>query len=515
MDEPGHRYDPVGSSNEFDSNVEHDEHAYFKKLENEQELLSTSLQALTSHFAQVQFRLRQIISAPQEQKINLIENLDEFASRGIPELKSYDDKNECMLSAIYQQRLNQFQLINKLQMELCAASNFANEKEIDFQINNSEVVVNEDILDSTDLDLTRLKTQILNLDTFVTDLQYETINLKQMTTAMVGYRNCEKVYRIHNENVQNMGFMCHSFHDGRNKVLNDLSENYDFMSVSKHEKPLSALQRDGKSLCEVRQVAMTESTTTDTNDIKYSSPKVRHWGNILAKLAIDVQNIISVVSIKPLETYNSEQSKGTVVMSQKEITKMVRKELCGTLRELIEHGLHSIQYEINFLRCCSRRTSKRKTIASNPNKLKDRHAWDIIMEYYNLNDGNEHYRKPYNTLNESFQLKHLSIASTKDQLLNAIGDIINIHVRFNGSQNAYFKAFILYGLNLRKLPHWLCVIFRCSDLIEANYSDESFVRQCEFTDALQCLDLLSNYTFHLPVDTLADRFREVGSDLFN
>lgn len=515
METPGHRYDPVGSTNEFDTNVEHDEHAYFKKLENEQELLSTSLQALTSHFAQVQFRLRQIISAPQEQKINLIENLDEFASRGIPELNSCDDTNECILSAIYQQRLNQFKLIKKLQKELRAASNFANEKEIDFQIENSEMVLNEETLDTTDMDLSRLKTQILNLDTFVTDLQYETINLKQMTTAMVGYRNCEKVYKIHNVNVQNMGLMCHSFRDGRSSILNDLSENYDFMSVHKHEKLLSTLQRDGKSQCEVRQGALTKSTTADTNAIKYLSPKVRHWGNIRAKLEIDVQNIISVLSIKPLQTYHSEQSKGTVVTLEKEITKIVRKELCGTLRELIEHGLHSIQYEMNILGCCSRRTSKRKRISSNSNKLKERHAWDIIIEYYNLNDGNQHYRKPYNTLNESFQLKHSPNASTKDQLLNAIGDIINIHVRFNASENAYFKAFVSYGLNLRKLPHWLCVIFRCADLVEANYSDESFVRQSEFTDALQCLDLLSNYTFNLPIDTLADRFKEVNRDLFN
>ena len=72
MEAPGQRYDPVGSSNEFDSVAESDENTYFKNLENEQELLSTSLQALTSHFAQVQFRLRQIITAPQEQRINLI-----------------------------------------------------------------------------------------------------------------------------------------------------------------------------------------------------------------------------------------------------------------------------------------------------------------------------------------------------------------------------------------------------------------------------------------------------------
>jgi hypothetical protein len=39
-----------------------------KTLEEEQELLNGSLMALTAHFAQVQFRLRQIVDAPTEDK---------------------------------------------------------------------------------------------------------------------------------------------------------------------------------------------------------------------------------------------------------------------------------------------------------------------------------------------------------------------------------------------------------------------------------------------------------------
>lgn len=516
MEVPGHRYDPVGSSNEFESIVEHDEHAYFKNLENDQELLASSLQALTSHFAQVQFRLRQIVNAPQEERINLIENLDEFASRGIPELNNCDDKNECMLSEIYQQRVNQFKLINKLQVELSAASNFANEKGIEVQIENSEHAVNEETLDTTDMDLSCLKAQIINLDTFVTDLQYETVNLKQMTQAMVGYRNCERIYSTRNVHVQSIESIHQPFHDEDDSILNDMSENYDLMSVYKHEhEPLSVLQKYKKLLHEVAERPLTKSITAGVNAIKYSSPKVRHWGDIRAKLEIDVQNIISVVSIKPLGTYQSEESNGTSLVLQKEIAKMIRKELCGTLRELIEHGLHGIQYEMNFLSCCSRSIGKQKKISSNASRRNDKHAWDVIMEYYNLNDGDQRYKKSYNKLNESFQLKLLPVQSTKDQLLNAVGNVINIHVRFNSSQNAYFKAFVLLGLNFRKLPHWLSLIFKCSDLIEANYSDESFVCQPEFTEALHCLDLLSSYAFNLPVDTLADRFRGTSKHVFN
>ena len=39
-----------------------------RKLEDEQEQLNSSLLALTTHFAQVQFRLKQIVAAPPEEK---------------------------------------------------------------------------------------------------------------------------------------------------------------------------------------------------------------------------------------------------------------------------------------------------------------------------------------------------------------------------------------------------------------------------------------------------------------
>lgn len=41
---------------------------YLRQLEEEQEQLNNSLYALTSHFAQVQFRLKQIIDAPDANK---------------------------------------------------------------------------------------------------------------------------------------------------------------------------------------------------------------------------------------------------------------------------------------------------------------------------------------------------------------------------------------------------------------------------------------------------------------
>lgn len=59
-----------------------------QEMEEEQEQLNSSLIALTSHFAQVQLRLKQIVDADSEEKERLLKELEEFAFRGIPDTRS-------------------------------------------------------------------------------------------------------------------------------------------------------------------------------------------------------------------------------------------------------------------------------------------------------------------------------------------------------------------------------------------------------------------------------------------
>ncbi|XP_029159612.1 RUN domain-containing protein 1 [Nylanderia fulva] len=93
----GERWAPVGAN---DGDEFGDEYKYVnanvedltydmervKMLEEEQEMLNSSLIALTTHFAQVQFRLRQIVDAPASEKETLLKELEEFAFRGIPDV---------------------------------------------------------------------------------------------------------------------------------------------------------------------------------------------------------------------------------------------------------------------------------------------------------------------------------------------------------------------------------------------------------------------------------------------
>ena len=59
-----------------------------KNLERDQEELNSSLMSMTSHFAKVQLRLQQVVSAPAEKKEALLMELQQFAFRGIPDISS-------------------------------------------------------------------------------------------------------------------------------------------------------------------------------------------------------------------------------------------------------------------------------------------------------------------------------------------------------------------------------------------------------------------------------------------
>ncbi len=88
------KYCSCGSGDEEDGDEEFDVMAMnrlspnrLKQLEEEQELLNGSLMALTSHFAQVQLRLKQIVDSNDDQREELLKELEQFANRGIPDIR--------------------------------------------------------------------------------------------------------------------------------------------------------------------------------------------------------------------------------------------------------------------------------------------------------------------------------------------------------------------------------------------------------------------------------------------
>ena len=89
---PGKRLGPIGQDNDDWAREEADKEddgsgdlvEKVKQMEEEQEELSSSLMALTSHYAKVQLRLQQIVAAPTSAREELLRDLEQFAFRGIP-----------------------------------------------------------------------------------------------------------------------------------------------------------------------------------------------------------------------------------------------------------------------------------------------------------------------------------------------------------------------------------------------------------------------------------------------
>ncbi|WAR02008.1 RUND1-like protein [Mya arenaria] len=132
-DRPTERWAPLGAVSDIEPTTSHSEisrhseREELERLEEEQEQLNSSLLALTTHFAQVQFRLKQIVSSDDDQKERLLKELEEFAFRGIPDVRGCTSQDAQILEEmsdrehevkLTEQREKQRELITQLKSQL-------------------------------------------------------------------------------------------------------------------------------------------------------------------------------------------------------------------------------------------------------------------------------------------------------------------------------------------------------------------------------------------------------------
>lgn len=100
-----------------------------ENLQEEHDNLLSSLMALTTHFAQVQFRLHQISEAPETERDILLKKLEDFADRGVfnwtEQTSELDSKS--ILSNVDSQRSCQQELIDQLKTQLDDLEKYAYE----------------------------------------------------------------------------------------------------------------------------------------------------------------------------------------------------------------------------------------------------------------------------------------------------------------------------------------------------------------------------------------------------
>ncbi|BFZ16011.1 hypothetical protein BsWGS_19049 [Bradybaena similaris] len=528
------------------------------RLEEEQEQLNSSLLALTTHFAQVQFRLKQIVSAGPDDKEDLLKELEEFAFRGIPDVRGCKIQDAQLLEEmsekeheekISEQREKQRVLIEQLKSQLEDLETYAYETGDADSLPTSKVmekqkVVLEELKHKLDLNLEnfdslsveelrqvvdhavgqiinpakvkeklveQLKTQITDLERFIQFLQGEATS-----PGPLGKDRCLcPMHECDQTSAQSTGCK----HKGTSPSQQaKLKSQYSFGDKGQ-STPTSNLNDSTTNIMKktltLLQIYIISQLGCGSRDFKRNllkkTTKGNHWGDLRAKLEIAVTKCIELAEQQKLEAKQdtdsedySSDSDENIPQSSPALTQSVRKDLAMAVRDLMEHGLMEIGQSSSLVPfgCFPSRSARVTQML---------HAWDLFLKYYEMKHGREYNESPARKLSQSFHLDMVGgrAITAKQTFLGAIDTVIKSHTPHKRSEDAHLKAFICLALNERKLVTWLRLLFRTQMLIDTYYQDWSYVARTGFEDALQSLEKLLVINFNLPVDLAVRPFSNI------
>lgn len=500
-------------------------------LEQEYEELNSSLMALTSHFARVQFRLKQVVDAPTEEKDKMLEELEQFAFRGCPNLS-----NPILLEGmshekiIAEQHMKQKELIEQLRSQLQdlesytyepgqsdLPSNVVLEKQkviidelkdkIDFDDSGMDKLSNEELKKAVenainqisnpakvkDQLVTQLKTQISDLERFIQFLQGEATS----PGPYGKYGMDSSAFPIFNQptSAQSSGS------DGGSQKNKDTESQ---SSIALLKRMLSIMQ-----IFAITQFGCSNGAF-EKNVLKKQSTS--HWGDMRANLEISISKVLKLygnliaarqknkLKFNSTHTTESDEEQNQIEEPPNDLIRTVRKELACCLRDLMQHGLIEVKRGTSLVPfgCFVVRSKE------SPNQM---HVWELFLKYFDIKHGKEYTQSAANKLSQSFNLNIVSgkPITIKQSLLNAIEQVQKVHNYDNSNQDSCFKAFICLALNEKKLVLYLKQLLKTTVIIENYYQTWSYVKTTGFDDALKSLDQLKIVNTNFPVEKSARR----------
>jgi len=514
-------------------------------MEEEQDELSGSLQALTSHYARLQMQLQQVMAAPSENREELLQDLQKFANMGIPDFRDKETPAAAAAveevtqpgvsgaqGAVEEQRKLQEAAITNLRGKLEELESYAYQageagvpssvvlERQRMVIDQLKTRLNIDVSDISRLSedelraevdtklgeivnplrmksqlVSQLQTQISDLEMFIHFLQEETVSLPE--DPMCG---CDT--HGGDTGTEERGRKDRKRRGERHKKLEEQKENLNIM-----KKVVAVLQ-------------MTGSVTTlgcggggqdkfRSNLLKNTTGK--HYGDMRAKLELSVEHVLDICCATDSHTKEDAPLSGQDIptdteflVRSPEVTSVIRKQLAPAIRDLMHHGLGQSGGGgglLPFSGCMSGRQATRSGIL---------HAWDVVVRFYELKGGAEFNSAPARRLSRSFGLDLApTLSNNKQVLLQTIGQIQASHSLYKRSPDQHFKAFISAGLNKRKLVPWLRLILRNQTILETMYQPSSYVVKTGFDDGFRLLERLSLYVFDLPVNLAVKQFQDM------
>ncbi|XP_028842360.1 RUN domain-containing protein 1 isoform X2 [Denticeps clupeoides] len=511
--------------------------ARLRKLEEEQDLLNSSLLALTSHFAQVQFRLKQIVHAGQcEDKERMLAELEEFAFKGCPHVVGCRAQDAQMLEnsserekreRLDAQREKQKQLIVQLKTQLDDLERFAYQEGsydslpqsvvmerqrviIDELIKKLDVNLNEDIGNLTPEELRQrvdaaiaqivnparvkeqlveqLKTQIRDLEMFINFIQDEVGN-----PLLSGGEPCQQT-QTSGPNSRAPG--------GRKKVDPEQAQRMRETGLQLMQRALAVLQ-----IFAVSQFGCAAGHVPQT----MWSQGSQDYGPLLQRLEAAVERV-RVQAARRQQPAPEEQHvvSYTVCLSpggaRDELTAAVRKDLAAALRDLLAHGLYAPSQGMSVvlapIACLLPYRAAPQTL----------HPWELFVKYYHSKNGPAFMESPARQLSQSFSLPVGGAAVTvtpKQSLLWAVHSVLHEHGRYKRGADSEFKALVCLALNEQRLVSWLNLLCKSGGLVHSHYQPWSYMAQTGFEGALRILGRLSHLRFNLPVDLAVRQLKNI------
>ncbi|KAK9534616.1 hypothetical protein VZT92_007049 [Zoarces viviparus] len=508
--------------------------ARLEKLEEEQHLLNSSLLALTSHFAQVQFRLKQVVHAQTDEKERMLAELEEFAFRGCPhvvgcraldakqlENSSERDKRERLEA----QREKQKDLIFQLKTQLDDLERFAYQEGsydalpqsvimerqkviIDELIEKLDVNLNEDIGNLSPEELRQrvdaaiaqivnparvkeqlvdqLKTQIRDLEMFINFIQDEVGN------PLLSDGGLSQQPQAAGTDARNPG--------PKKKVDPEQAQKMRETGLQLIQKALAVLQIFAASQFGCAPGHLPQNVWPQGSTLQ-------NYGPLLQRLeaAVDQVRVLGSCrqpSLEHVVNYTSNAALGP----RDELTSSVRKELAIALKDLLSHGLFSPSQTMSLvLAPISCLLPYRPT----PQTM---HPWELFVKYYHSKNGKAFVETPARQLSQSFSLPVAGgpvTVTPKQSLLWAVHTVLNEHGRYKRGPDTEFKALVCMALNEQRLVSWLNLLCKSGTLVHPHYQSWSYMAQTGFEGALRILGRISHLKFNLPVDLAVRQLKNI------
>ncbi|XP_035304111.1 RUN domain-containing protein 1 isoform X2 [Cricetulus griseus] len=531
-----------------------------RRLQAERRQLDSALLALSSHFAQVQFRLRQVVrGAPAEQQ-RLLRELEDFAFRGCPHVLGYeglqgpcggdggggglpddrprvrgeDQSEQEKRERLETQREKQKELILQLKTQLDDLETFAYQEGsydslpqsvvlerqqviIDELIKKLDMNLNEDISSLSTEELrqrvdaavaqivnpARVKEQLVEqLKTQIRDLEmFISFIQDEVGSPMQTSGHCECKASGKSGN----GFT----RTGSSSVPPGAGKTAKAEDVKRVRETGLHLMRRALAVLQIFAVSQLGCATGQIPQSLWQRDQAdRDYSPLLKRLEVSVDRVKQLaLRHQPHDhVITSANLQDLSLGGKDELTMAVRKELTVAVRDLLAHGLYATSSGMSLVMAPI--ACLLPAFSSAPETM---HPWELFVKYYHAKNGRAYVDSPARKLSQSFALPVMggSAVTPKQSLLTAIHLVLTEHDPFKRSADSELKALVCMALNEQRLVSWVNLICKSGSLIESHYQPWSYMAHTGFESALNLLSRLSSLKFSLPVDLAVRQLKNI------